>query len=331
MRRNPPISSGAGASTSSPESKQRIGPLRPTPMPSERPWAGQRLGGRGGHIGELWLAGPASLVKTPDGPMALDALAARHGAALVGERGLALHGPRFPLLVKLIDAAQRLSLQVHPSDALARELYGPDAVGKAEAWLVIDAEPDATLVTGPRRTLREPALRAAIAGGRLGEDGCELRPAIPGEAFMIRPGTLHAIGAGVYLYEIEEPSDLTFRISDWGRPVIPGRSLHPTEALLAIDADAHAEPAGAAWRLDGGELVVPELRLELATGDTPVERAPGGRTPEILTVVRGSATVSGDGWTEHLANRGTLVVPAEEAAYLIAGSADAVVCVGSLP
>lgn len=300
-------------------------------MPSERPWAGRRLGGRGGHIGELWLAGPASLVKTPDGPLALDALAARHGAALVGERGMARYGARFPLLAKLIDAAERLSLQVHPTDALARQLYGPDAVGKAEAWLVLEAEEGAMLVTGPRRDLGEAELRAAVASGRLGQSGCEERPAIPGEAFMLRPGTLHAIGAGVFLYEIEEPSDLTFRISDWGRPPIPGRSLHPTEALLAIDPSAHAEPAGSGWRLDGGVLDEPELRLELVTGPAPVTREPAGRTLEVLTVVRGSVEVAGDGWSEHLATRGTLVVPAEEPGYTITGSDDAVVCVGSLP
>ncbi len=90
---------------------------------------------------------------TDQGDRTLDDLAAELGEALVGRRGMALLGARFPLIVKLIDAGDWLSLQVHPDDALARELYGPDAVGKAEAWLVIEADPDAAARdrTGRRR------------------------------------------------------------------------------------------------------------------------------------------------------------------------------------
>jgi len=134
-------------------------PLRPRPEPSVRPWAGSRLAAPGARVGELWLAGPASVVEIGAGEACtLDELAASAGEALVGSRAMALLGPRFPLLVKLIDAAEWLSLQVHPSDEIARELYGAGAVGKTEAWLVLDVEPGATLVTGPRRDLPEACL-----------------------------------------------------------------------------------------------------------------------------------------------------------------------------
>ena len=121
------------------------------PSASPRPWAGTRLGP---GIGERWLAGPASVVTIGDGfTPTLDELAAAWGPSLVGTRGLERMGARFPLLVKVIDAAEWLSLQVHPTDELARRLYGPDAVGKAEAWVVLDADPGARLVTvDPRRT-----------------------------------------------------------------------------------------------------------------------------------------------------------------------------------
>ena len=105
-------------------------PVRPIPVVSVRPWAGRRLGPPGDQVGELWLAGPGSIVAGATGATGqeatLDAIAAIAGAALVGEAGIRLLGPRFPLIVKLIDPAEWLSLQVHPSDALAAELYGSE-------------------------------------------------------------------------------------------------------------------------------------------------------------------------------------------------------------
>ncbi|MCJ7710964.1 MAG: class I mannose-6-phosphate isomerase, partial [Chloroflexi bacterium] len=172
-------------------------PLRPIPAPSIRPWAGHRLGTPTDHVGELWLAGPDTLVETAPGDLAsLDEIAAAAGAAFVGSAALRLLGPRFPLIVKLIDAAERLSLQVHPSDELAAELYGVDALGKTEAWLVLDADPGAELITGPAPDLSEAELRAAVATGTLGHNDCEVRPATPGDTLLIETGTLHAIGAG---------------------------------------------------------------------------------------------------------------------------------------
>ncbi len=280
-------------------------------------------------MGELWLAGPDSVVATDDGDRTLDALAAALGEALVGVRGMALLGPRFPLIVKLIDAGDWLSLQVHPDDALARELYGPDALGKIEAWLVVDADPASELVTGPADDLEEAALREAIAAGTASHPHCHRRPAVAGDTLLIRAGTLHAIGAGAFVYEIEQPSDLTFRISDWGRPT--GRTLHVAEALRAIRPTLRAEPAGSGFRLDGGALEVPEFRLELPDLAVPVDRRPGGRSCEVVTAIRGPLRVTGDGWSEMLAPYETLVVPAAVDAYEITGPADGIACVGSLP
>lgn len=304
-------------------------PLRPIPWPSVRPWAGTRLGPAEARIGELWLAGPDSRVPTDNGDRTLDSLARELGEALVGSRGMALLGPRFPLLAKLIDAGDWLSLQVHPEDALARELYGPDAVGKTEAWLVIDAAPGAELVTGPADGVDADALRAAIAAGSASLAHCDRRPAVPGETLLIRAGTLHAIGAGAFVYELEQPSDLTFRVSDWGRPT--GRTLHVAEALRAVDPALNAVPAGTGFRLTGGALEVPELRLELPDLASPVDRTPAGRTLEVVTAIRGTLRLEGAGWTETLAPYQTLVVPASVPAYAIEGPADGVACVGSLP
>lgn len=321
---------GAGADVAATALPAR--PLRPIPRRSIRPWAGHRLGDEGEHVGELWLAGPDSIVEAGElGAVTLDTLAAATGEALVGRLGMALLGARFPLLVKLIDAAEWLSLQVHPGDELAAELFGPGALGKTEAWLVLDGGPDAVLVTGPRHDLADAELRAAIAEGRLDRDGCELRPCVPGDALLVPAGTIHAIGAGAFVYEIEQPSDITFRISDWGRTATPDRPLHLGEALRAVEPANHAIPVGDMWQLVGGALSVRELRLELVALDTPSDRRPGGDSLEVITAIEGTAVVSGDGWLDRLDPYDTLVIPACVPEYRIASPAGGRVCVGSIP
>jgi mannose-6-phosphate isomerase len=307
----------------------RLLPVRPVPAPSVRPWAGTRLGSVDAHVGELWLAGPESVVATDRGARTLDRLAAELREAFVGSRGMALLGPRFPLIAKLIDAGDWLSLQVHPDDPLARELYGPDAVGKTEAWLVVEAGPGSELVTGPADGLDDGDLRAAIAAGTASREHCRRQPAVPGEALLLRAGTLHAIGAGAFVYEIEPPSDLTFRISDWGRPT--GRTLHVPEALRAIRPALHAEPLGSGFRLAAGAPGVPEFRLELPDLASPVRRQPDGRSLEVVTAIRGALRLEGDGWAERLVPYQTLVIPAATGAYTIAGPADAIACVAGIP
>jgi mannose-6-phosphate isomerase len=304
-------------------------PLRPVPSPSVRPWAGSRLGAPDDRIGELWLAGPALRVATDGAEQTLDELAAAHGETLVGSRGMGLLGARFPLIVKLIDAADWLSLQVHPDDELARELYGPRALGKAEAWLVLAADDGAELVTGPADGLPAGGLVAAIAAGEAGRAHCHRSAAVPGDALMLRPGTLHAIGAGTFVYEIEQPSDLTFRISDWGRPT--GRELHVDAARRAIRAERRAEPAGSGFRLDDGALTVPEFRLELPDLASPVERRPAGESLEVVTALQGTLRLEGDGWDETVTPFGTMVVPASVERYQLSGGADTIAAVGSLP
>jgi mannose-6-phosphate isomerase len=301
-----------------------LAPFRPVPAPSVRPWAGSRLAPADAHVGELWLAGPDSRVVGSDGgTLTLDELAAIHGPALVGTAGMARYGARFPLLVKLIDAADWLSLQVHPDDALARELYGPEAVGKAEAWVVLDADEGTELVTGPADDLDATVLLTAIASGEAGHRHCRHSPATPGDTLMLEPGTLHAIGPGTLVYEIEQPSDITFRISDWGRP---GRTLHTAESVRALRPARHAQPAGAGFRLDGGVLTAEAFRLELTRKEE--RRTPGGQSPEVVSVLAGSAVARGDGWTEMLRAWETVVVPAATGAYVVEPASGAVVGIG---
>ena len=306
------------------------GPIRPIPAPSPRPWGGGRLGGDGTPIGELWLAGPDSIVSSPWGSVTLDDLAARAGPRFIGQRAAARLGDRFPLLAKVIDAADWLSLQVHPDDRGAMARHGDRALGKAEAWLVLDADAGSSLVIGPAPDLGPEELRAAIAAGDLGRDRCSVVDAIPGDTWLLEPGTLHAIGAGCFVFEVEQPSDLTYRISDWGRPPSPGRRLHTTEALETVRPASIAQRVGRGYRLDGQALVTPWFRLEVVDPASTVERRPGGESLEVITAIAGRTVVRGPDWEEPIAPFTTLVVPASVMAYELVGEPGARVAIGSI-
>lgn len=159
--------------------------------------------------------------------------------ALVGEANYAKFGDRFPLLAKFIDAHQDLSVQVHPDDALAARRHG--SPGKTEMWYVIGAEEGAKIRSGFVRPIDPARYGALVAGdGRALMDAIAVHDAHPGDAFMLPAGTVHAIGAGTFLAEIQETSDVTYRLYDYGRLGTDGkpRQLHVEEARDAIDFSA---------------------------------------------------------------------------------------------
>ena len=164
--------------------------------------------------------------------MPLSALASRDPAAWIGARGMEATGgrPIFPLLVKLIDGQADLSIQIHPDDrAAAAAGLG---TGKTEAYHVLAAEPGSVIYLGldPEVMLEEFAASCLLANGSAA--GCLRRiPAAPGMTVLIPAGTPHALGAGILLYEIQQPSNVTFRLDDWGRVDASGiaRALHHRE------------------------------------------------------------------------------------------------------
>lgn len=143
-------------------------------------------------------------------------------------------------LVKLLDVADRLSVQVHPTDALAAELHGPGAIGKREAWVILDAIPGAHLLLGRGASVRPDELRRALEAG---DDVAPLLASVPvaaGDVLDVPPGTLHALMPGLLVWEVQQPSDRTYRVSDWGRRS-DERPLHRSEALRAVDTDATSQ------------------------------------------------------------------------------------------
>jgi len=154
---------------------------------------------------------------------------------------------QFPLLIKFLDAHQVLSIQVHPDDALAQKLVNDN--GKNEAWIVLHTEPGSRIYAGLKTGVNRQSFQNALQANCVSELVHSFEPK-PGDCIMIPAGTVHAIGAGIVLAEIQQMSDATFRVDDWGRIGTDGkpRQLHLTEALEATDFDrGPLEPAIPQW------------------------------------------------------------------------------------
>jgi mannose-6-phosphate isomerase len=141
--------------------------------------------------------------------------------------------PRFPILIKVLDAREDLSIQVHPPAALAASLGGEP---KTEMWFIADCDPGAKLYVGLKNGVTREAFETAIAAGTVADCVHSVEPS-PGDSIFIESGRLHAIGAGFLIHEIQQNSDTTYRVFDWNRPGLDGqpRELHVAESLASID------------------------------------------------------------------------------------------------
>ncbi len=220
-------------------------------------WGGSRIAATYGRTetpaacAESWeiSARPDGESVVAAGPFAgrgLAGLAAEFGPSLTGTR--APDATRFPLLFKLIDAADRLSVQVHPNNANA-SLTGGEP--KTEMWVVLDRMPGAILYAGLAEGVTAASLRAALANGTAAAQLVRL-PVEPGQALFIPGGLVHAIGAGCLIYEVQQNSDTTYRLFDWGRTGADGqpRPLHIEESFKTID-----------WTLRPPKMVTPAVSV----------------------------------------------------------------------
>lgn len=218
-------------------------PLTFTPVYHQLVWGGRRMSKwrkdlPEGAIGESWDLSdhPRGMSVVAAGALkgrTLRQLCQEHGAELVGA---GYDGGDFPLLVKLIDANDRLSVQVHPDDELAVKL-GVGRRGKTECWLMV--ADGGELYVGTRPGCTRAAFEAALKAGRVAEELNRI-VARDGDFFFLPARTVHALGTGSLIYEVQQTCDTTFRVDDWGRVGLDGkpRQLHVRESLDTIDFNA---------------------------------------------------------------------------------------------
>ena len=242
--------------------KSQLYPLLFKPIYMERMWGGTQLAALPDRevpesdlpIGESWelvdREGEESVVT--NGPLAgatIRELIEYYGKGLVGSN---FAGGKFPLLVKLIDAEKRLSLQVHPDKEACRRIGG-GAEPKTEMWYIIKAKRGAKIMAGISASATKRMVVENLSSQAV-EDHLQVFPSIPGDAYFISSGTLHAIGSGNLLLEVQQNSDTTYRASDWGRVDQHGkqRELHVEKALESINFTDRTSPriAGVSDKVD---------------------------------------------------------------------------------
>jgi mannose-6-phosphate isomerase len=309
-------------------------PFRLHPSFAQRTWGRRNLSpwypqstvesmsGTAEPIGEAWLTGPDCVVE--DGAFAgrkLAEVAQQEPEALLGKGA----GDReFPLLIKLLFPDAKLSVQVHPNDEEAQALgLGR---GKTECWYVLDAEPGATVACGLKSGVAVEQMRSAIADGSM-EDLLEMIPVVKGDMVFVDAGTVHAIGPGVTLLEIQQTSDTTYRLYDYGRP----RELHVEQGLAVSKADtragkvAPAEIAVGAGNVPGIRLIaeqyftVDSFQLQ-ANGTIVLDDVVG--IPHCITALYGEAEIIAGDTPIKLPAGSSAVIPASASAVTIRAAAN---------
>jgi len=241
-------------------------PFRSLPSYREKVWGDTALepwfAHSGKPVGEIWLTGDGN--ETSQG---------RTLGELLG---------RFPILVKFLFTSERLSVQVHPDDAHAAARG--HANGKTEMWHVLRAAPGACVAIGLRETVTRERLREAALSGEI-VDLLQWLPAHAGDSFFVPAGAVHAIGAGLALCEIQQNSDLTYRLYDYGRP----RELHLEEALAVAALDPFPQPAPAREAAPGCRLLAqcPYFNTELIELCGPLRYRPDPARVNILVFLEG--------------------------------------------
>lgn len=275
-------------------------------------WGGRRLGellgkplGEAADYAESWEivdhGADQSIVSV--GPLrgkTLRQLLRDHPAELLGRD---LHHEAFPLLFKFLDCHRVLSVQVHPHDDYATRMAVPD-LGKTEAWYVVDAQPGSLIYAGLKTGVDAAALEQAMLAGRVEEVLHSAEPRV-GDCFYIPAGTVHALGGGLVVAEIQQASNTTFRLFDWNRldQQGRGRELHVREALAVTDFDrGPVHPQTPQTDLDGLQTLVACDRFVLRKAELlPPASAARGLTQvvlggdermRILSVVRGSVSLA---------------------------------------
>ncbi|MGH2459738.1 MAG: type I phosphomannose isomerase catalytic subunit [Chloroflexota bacterium] len=306
-------------------------PIRLEPRLAEAIWGGRRLADEFGkalpvdrQIGESWeVFGLNPVLGGPWDGQSLDDVARQGGASVLGWRVIddqdASEG--FPLLIKFIDARLPLSVQVHPDDGYARA-HEANRRGKTEAWYVVEADPDSALVYGLRDGVDAQRIARSVANGELERDLSYLRVR-SGDAVFVPAGTVHAISAGILLYEVQQRSEITYRLYDWGRVGADGqpRALHVDKALAVLRFPQPPPRTAARLTIPTANGATTYLAacayFALAALEGTIDGDCDGSTFVALSAVRGGARLSWDGGAATLGVGESIVLPAALGRYRV--------------
>jgi mannose-6-phosphate isomerase len=289
----------------------------------DKPWGSRRL-----HdllkknvspdrpIGESWELWSGSVIA--NGAWAgqtIDAVIGEHWNEVMGERLADLTPRTFPLLYKFIDANEWLSVQVHPDDSYAQAHEGVP-FGKTEAWYIVHADPGAQIIYGWNKELSREAVAAAIEQDQVKQD-LNFVEVKTGDIVTVPAGTVHALGSGLVIAEIQQNSDVTYRLYDWGRVGLDGkpRALHITQSLDTLDYSAvqggflNSDDVEA---VDGARRVAicDYFSMDIVDLDQPYEVALNGERFLIAVVLRGELRLSYPSGELELAEGTTVLLPA---------------------
>ncbi|MCX6046978.1 MAG: class I mannose-6-phosphate isomerase [Chloroflexi bacterium] len=315
-----------------------IYPLTFDPIFKDYPWGGRNLGeklGRAipeGIVAESWeiAAHPNGSSTVNNGALAgltLPQVQEKLGLALVGKRNeAALAAGKFPLLIKFLDANRWLSVQVHPDDTYALA-HGGDW-GKTEMWVFLDAEPQAEIIYGFKPGVTREKFAQAVTEGKT-TDLLHRLPVKAGDVAFVPSGAIHALGPGTLIAEIQQNSDVTYRIDDWGRP----RPLHIEQSLDVLDFDL-VEPSALQPKvlLDDGGLRIEQIgqcdyfeteRLTIPDGSSFYGFCDGA-TFEIWAVLSGEVTLSWQGEPMTIKAVNWVLLPADLGEFQMTAEANSV-------
>ena len=299
-------------------------PLLLTPVLHVKVWGGRKLAQYFDKplpddqpYGEAWELHDTSTVE--NGALAgrtIADLIASHGADLIGRQ----HDPAdgMPLLIKLLDANDWLSVQVHPDDQQARTLEG-DPRGKTEAWIVLQADADARLVKGVRDGTQRASMAEAIRNQTF-EDLIVYQTVQRGDVLYMPANTVHALGPGLVIYEVQQSSNVTYRLYDWGRVGLDGkpRQLHIEKGVQVANLQSLppvTHPIGATQLVDGAYFQTHRHILHDAT-----QTHPTADRFHALTVIDGAIDVIGAGERVTLPTGRTALIPAALTDYTLTGT-----------
>jgi mannose-6-phosphate isomerase len=304
----------------------KLYPIKFHPIFKDKIWGGIRLKSLFGknfdplpNCGESWeLSGVNGSVSVVSNGFLLgnplEELVEVYMGDLVGERVFGQHNEKFPLLLKFIDTTQALSIQVHPDSSMAWERH--QSYGKTEMWYVLHAEPDAEIIVGFKEGVDKDTYLHHVRNNTI-QDILNVEKAFPGDVFFIPAGRIHAIGAGITLCEIQQSSDVTYRVYDWDRPGDDGkpRELHLDAALDAIDfskVNEYKTPYEASIN-DSAKLVSCEyFTTNLLVLDKKIECDYFYLDSFVIYIcVEGALTIAYPHGKEHVKAGDTVLLPAE--------------------